>query len=213
MQGKTLAIGLLAALIVAIAGVFLLGLTGGSRHVPKAPPGVAFATGGGPPSGVQSAASGGAVKETIRDRAIRDDVRRRILAAWADGDAGELAAAGRSGKIPPMPTTPEGAIDPKYIQDVVRSDYFPMAAKCYEELLTRHPDAGGTVTLDFKILGDESVGGVVDELEVHAADSVADERLTTCIRESMLSLAFRPPPDDGWVTITYPIVFAPDEPH
>jgi hypothetical protein len=155
---------------------------------------------------------GGPLERTVNDRRIRDELRRRILAGWAQGE-GESAEAARQGRFEPMPPGPNGEyVDPAYIQDVIRSDMFPMARGCYEELLKRQPDAGGKVEMFFKIVGDEKVGGIVDEVDIDAGapTAIRDDRMNTCIRESLMSLAFRPPPGSGVVTIGYPIVFSPE---
>src|SRR5262245_919379 len=87
-----------------------------------------------------AAYDGSALAHTIADRKIRDDLRRRILAAWAaEGAAAESAAPQPMAPMPPMPTRADGTIDPAYIQQVIRQDMFPMAKQCYEELLTRRP--------------------------------------------------------------------------
>jgi hypothetical protein len=105
-------------------------------------------------------------------------------------------------------------MDPKYIQGVVRADLFPMAVKCYEELLSRKKDAdaAGRVVIRFTIAGDAKIGGFVENAEVEVDGGLADDRLVTCMRESFMSLAFRPPAGGGVVTVSYPIELSPDEP-
>ena len=100
-------------------------------------------------------------------------------------------------------------MDPSYLQSVIREDFVPMAKKCYEELLTRQPDAGGRIMMTFKIVGDDKLGGIVEDAAVEADGGVADEKMSTCVRESLSTLAFRPPADDDVVTIVYPVVFNP----
>jgi hypothetical protein len=59
---------------------------------------------------------------------------------------------------------------------------------------------------------DDDLGGIVDDIEINpdggTPDAIRDERMTTCMRESLSSLAFRPPPNDGWVTIVHPLLFS-----
>lgn len=147
----------------------------------------------------------------LHDRSARDELRRKILAAWASEGATAPAAPG---KREPMPQRADGALDPAYIQSVVRAELIPLAGKCYEELLVRAPKAGGRLVLSYTILGGAELGGVVDDVEVETAPDggLADDRLTTCMRESMASVAFRPPPGDGHVTVSYPIELWPDDP-
>jgi hypothetical protein len=65
--------------------------------------------------------------------------------------------------------------------------------------------------LDFVIVGDAKVGGIVDQAAVDEKSDIADPEFVTCVRESMLSMVFAPPANDGWVTVVYPILFAPDD--
>ncbi len=220
MKGKHLAIGLLVALFAFVGLVFWLGLSGGDRPEGTGRRGANEPTSASPASaghtsvepGSTTAHDGGAITQTIADRRVRDELRRRILAGWAQGE-GETAAAARSGKIPPMPMSPDGGVDPDYIRSVIRNEMFPMVTKCYEDLLSRKPDAGGRIEMAFKIVGDDELGGIIDEAEIDggAAGAFADEKMETCMRESLLSLSFRPPPNDGWVTIVYPIELAPGD--
>jgi hypothetical protein len=157
---------------------------------------------------------GGRLERTLVDRRVRDELRRRILAGWAAGE-GQVAEAAQQGHFEPMPPGPNGEyVDPAYIQEVIRSEMIPMARACFEELLTRQPDAGGSVEMFFKIVGDEKIGGIVDEVDLDAGapTAIRDETMNTCIRESLTSLAFRPPPGRGVLTIGYPLIFSADGP-
>jgi hypothetical protein len=214
VKGKHLAIGILVTLAVALGFVFWLGLTGGGRESESGRALSASAeqarAQASPPASV-TCYDGGTIGQTIADRRVRDELRRRILAGWAQGE-GEVAAAARQGRLPSsMPMGADGQIDPKYIQSVIRGDMLPMAEKCYEELLSRKPDAGGRMEMVFKIVGDEQVGGIIEEAEIDGgvAGAFDDPAMETCIRESLLSLAFPPPPKNGWVTVVYPLGLAP----
>jgi hypothetical protein len=213
-SGRVIVVALLTAIVVTFGAIAYIGLTGGGTAgtaTGDAAAGALTATPGRPgtPATTGTTASGEApVAKTVNDRAARDAIRRRILEAWARGDD-ETAAAARTGRIPPMPEKADGGVDPNYIREVVRSDLFPMVRGCYEEMLTRK-DAGGTLVMSFKIVGDENIGGIVEEADVENEGGLDDEKLTTCIRESTMSLAFRPPPRGGWVTVKYPMILSPD---
>jgi hypothetical protein len=180
---------------------------------PSASPGAGGSSAASSPS---SRYDGGRIERTIADRAVRDELRRRILERWALG-SGETDEADAAPQAPqaqvPMPTLPSGEVDPEYIRSVIREDMFPMARACYEELLSRHPDAGGRVEMFFKIAADEHLGGVIDDVSIDAGkpDAIRDDAMNTCVRESLLTLAFRPPPKGGSVTVGYPILFSPRE--
>ena len=150
---------------------------------------------------------------TLRDRAVRDDLRQRILDAWrgvrpeespAVADAGAPAAVA-------MPVLDGGTVDPAYLRARITEDFLPLAQSCYEQLLTRQPTAGGRAVTEFVIVGDERLGGVVDDVNVESGDGgLAEAGFATCLRESMYSLAFRPPPGRGSLRVRYPLTFSSD---
>jgi hypothetical protein len=222
IKGKTFLLGMFVTLTIVIGLVFWVGMSGGSKHVPLSKPGVGFTaddTGTGHAAkaddpAVAAFADGGAIEKTISDRRVRDELRKRILAGWAAQGEPEVAAAAKQGKFVPAPTGDGGGrMDPKYIQEVIRGEFLPMAKKCYEELLTRK-DAGGRFEMSFTIVADEKLGGLVEDVDAdHGDGGLADDKMTTCMRESMSSIAFRPPAHGGTVTVVYPILFSPgDEP-
>lgn len=160
---------------------------------------------------------------TVRDRTVRDEVRRQIFRAWSRASA----AAPPSADLPPpdplrapMPTLDGGAVDPDYLRARIREDFAPMAAQCYDQWAARAPGApAGRVVADFVILGDERVGGVVDEVTLESGDRDAgpdagvlgDGEFQTCLRESMMAMAFRPPPGRGRLRVRYPFRFQPGD--
>jgi hypothetical protein len=227
VKGKTLILGVLGALVVVVGLLFWAGMTGGSTHVPLSAPGVGFTvddTGAATPSasatgtGAAAGWDGAALAQTVHDPKVRDELRKRILAGWAAEGEPEVAAAAKQGRFLPAPTGPDGGrMDPKYIQEVVRGEFFPMAEKCYEELLTRKKGGGGwppkgRIEMSFTIVADEKLGGILEDVEAdHGDGGLADAKMTTCMRESMSTLAFRPPAHGGYVTVVYPFDFAPDD--
>jgi hypothetical protein len=100
----------------------------------------------------------------------------------------------------------------KSIQDRMREDLIPMAEGCYKNLLAKHPDAGGKVVMEFEILHDEKLGGVVNEPELGDGGTLNDREFSTCVRESLSAVYFDAPPGKGKITVKYPITLSPDEP-
>ena len=220
VSGKQLIAFLLLSLVVVVGLLFWAGMTGGSTHVPISKAGVGFVKddAGGTADAAKSSATGagwdgGAIAETLRDRKVRDQLRQRILAGWAAGDEPEVAAAAKQGRFIPAPAGADGGrMDPKYIQEVVRGEFMPMAKTCYEELLTRKKTAKGRFEMSFTIVADDKLGAIVEDVEADHGDSgVGDERMTTCMRESLSTLSFRPPAHGGYVTVVYPIEFSPGD--
>ncbi len=158
----------------------------------------------------------GVLRETVHDARVREEMRRKIFEAWASDDTAEKEARAASPAHVPMPELSDGGVDPAYVRERVREDFFPMARECYGAFLDQRHDAGrtdvnGSIVMKFTIVGDEKVGGVVEEASLGDAGTLTDETLATCFRESMMSMAFRPPPRRGQVTVEYPIAFADDD--
>jgi hypothetical protein len=160
---------------------------------------------------------------TVRDRARRDEVRRQIFLAWSHAASATQTHAEAPAADPlraPMPTLDGGSVDPDYLRARIREDFLPMAAQCYDQWTARAPGAAaGRVVADFVILGDEHVGGVVDEVTLESPERDAgpdaavlgDGDFQTCLRESMLAMAFQAPPGRGRLRVRYPFRFAPGD--
>lgn len=112
--------------------------------------------------------------------------------------------------VPSASPTPEESARRDYIRNVMREQYFPVARDCYEELLARQPTAGGRVTLEFAIVGDGDAG-VVDRVELRDDTTIDDPEFVLCMRESMYTAVFEPPPPGtSETTVVYPVVLAPN---
>lgn len=218
IRGRTLASAFLAVLLGLVGVVFWIGLTGESKHAPRSAPEIAFTT--RPTESparigsyvVHAGADAGALDHTVHDKKLREELRERLLEAWSRGE-GAAATAAREGRFLPMPESDGGGrVDPAYIQGVMRGEYMPMATGCYEELLSRRKSASGTILAKFSIVGDEKIGGIIDDVTIETEGGLEDEMLVTCLRESLLGVAFRPPHGRGIVTVHYPIMMSPDEP-
>jgi hypothetical protein len=214
VSGKRVLLVFFALLFLAIGLIFWMGATGGgtaNRPPGMSPTGTASTASTGPGSSGVPSTSASAAAHHLRDKKVRDELRQRILAAWAaDGEDEETRTAAKAGRFVPRPNADGRGIDPKYIQEAVREDLFPMARQCYEDLLARKPDAGGSLEMEFTIAGDDKIGGIVEEANVAKTSTLEDERLETCVRESLMTVSFPPPAHDGVVTVVYPLVFGPD---
>lgn len=140
------------------------------------------------------------------DRVARDLARKRIYRAlgrpFPDSGASPQTHARASG-----PT-----LDKDYIQERIHEDFYPLAGTCYEAALELDPKLAGRLVLSFVIVGDESVGGIVESVEIDPSTTIAGDELLYCMRESLLSLVFEPPKGGGSVTVTYPFELSPDDP-
>lgn len=145
------------------------------------------------------------------DRARADAIREKLreLSPILPG-AASAAPKNTAGTIPEMPHG-EGANDPAlhdYIHQKIKDDYLPLAKSCYENALAKTPDLGGRLVMKFKIVGDKRVGGVVDSAEVEPDNTIQDDAFLQCVKESMMAVSFDAPPNDGSVTVKYPLIFS-----
>jgi len=98
----------------------------------------------------------------------------------------------------------------KYLDSTVQSQFMPMTTGCYNDLLSRRPGVSASMLLDVTIVGDQSVGGVVDSVTLDPGSAPQDDTFITCIRESMYGVVFKAPPaGQEKVTFTMPIDFSP----
>ncbi len=154
------------------------------------------------------------------DRGRSDKLRARIRALLAEAGPARVRASVDTGSaavrqpVPEMPGGGEGnqahGAQGEYIRSVVREDFFPLARQCYAEASGKHPGLSGTLVLDFRIVGDPSVGGVVDRASVADTSDLQDDEFAECMTQSMMSVSFRAPPGGGEVSVRYPIVFSPE---
>jgi hypothetical protein len=98
----------------------------------------------------------------------------------------------------------------KYVDKLVKEQFFPVAKSCYEELLSRDPVAAGTLVLNVTVVGDSRVGGVVNDVEIDASSTLVDREFRLCMRESMFGTFFDAPPEgEREFTFTYPLDLSP----
>lgn len=148
---------------------------------------------------------------SVRDPAVRERIRAAIVRAWRAGALGAEPAA--HAPIPPR----AGSLPAEFIRGRIREDFVPMAGECYASLLRRRPGVGGRVVMEFEIVADANHGGLVEDARFVAGDGgVADAGLEeaeflTCMRESMMTVAFLRPEGEGRVTVRYPFRLSPDD--
>ena len=99
-------------------------------------------------------------------------------------------------------TTMSGHIPPEVIQRIVRQNFGRFRA-CYESGLRSDPSLAGHVSVRFVIGRDGSTMGVAN-----GGSDLPDGGVVSCVVRAFGGLSF-PAPDDGIVTVVYPIVFAP----
>lgn len=147
---------------------------------------------------------------SVRDRAVRAQIRAAIVRAWSAGGTG--AEPGVNAPIPPR----TGTLSADFIRGRIREDFVPMAGECYESLLRRRPGVGGRVVMEFEIVADANHGGLVEDARMVPHDGgvpdagLEEAEFLTCMRESMMTVAFLRPEGDGRMTVRYPFRLRPD---
>lgn len=103
-------------------------------------------------------------------------------------------------EVSAWPLTPEGVKGA--ILEVV-----PHVKGCYEDGLDEVPDLGGALTVSFTVVDHDGVGRIDTVDLVH--NELRDGPVEDCVLAAMRALQFDAP-EDGQMTITYPLVFAPE---
>jgi hypothetical protein len=99
-----------------------------------------------------------------------------------------------------------------YLRERVKSDLVPAVLDCYTSALAIDPKLAGKVALQFAVIGDPEIGGVVEYAEILEAEStLVSPFLSECVRESTLAMTFDAPPEGGRFELNYPIEFSADD--
>jgi len=125
-----------------------------------------------------------------------------------DGGFGRGVGRGGQGHVTRAPklgigaTQVSGRLPPEVVQRIVRQNYgrFRM---CYENGLNRNPNLTGRVTARF-VIGRE---GSVTNAQNGGSD-LPDSAVVSCVVSAFYGLSF-PTPENGIVTVSYPIMFSP----
>lgn len=159
-----------------------------------------------------------AVEARSKTPKAHDEARRRQLDEKRRQIRAALAA--RKHETPQSETTtglraPQGELGKEHIQEVFR-ELVPVIRDCYNSELVEDENFSAHIVTKFTILGDEDVGGLVDEVSFDEEESVfssedtaAKTRFTECITQSMYVMEFDPPEGGGMVEVSYPVTFAP----
>lgn len=154
--------------------------------------------------------------------AAREHAAERDRAASGDGTGStgerpEPAATGAEEPPPRRDSEPHGGglVDRtgtrEYLVDVMNEDLMPLADECIE--LARHgePELAGMLVLDFEIITDEEIGGVVESVAPGQDNEVPNLELMECMRESILATTLPPPDRGGRDAISISLRLSPDQ--
>ncbi len=122
------------------------------------------------------------------------------------GHAGGVLGSGHGVKSPRMRPDGEtkvgGRLPPEVIQRVVRQN-FGRFRMCYQNGLQGNPNLQGRVSVRFVIGTDGAVGSAAN-----GGSDLPDSAVVSCVVHAFYGVSF-PQPEDGIVTVTYPIMFTP----
>jgi hypothetical protein len=99
-------------------------------------------------------------------------------------------------------TIASGHLPPEVIQRIVRQNYGRFRG-CYESGLGANPNLSGRVTARFIIDRDGAVSNAAN-----GGSDLPDSKVVSCVLSQFYGISF-PPPENGIVTVSYPIMFTP----
>ena len=106
-------------------------------------------------------------------------------------------------EVIPGQATVRGALDKEIIRRVVRR-HINEVKYCYEQELTRRPELGGRITVQFTI----AASGQVMATQLQSS-TVGNERVENCTVQAVRRWEFPKPLGGGIATVSYPFVLAP----
>ncbi len=95
----------------------------------------------------------------------------------------------------------EGRLPPEVIQRIVRAN-FGRYRSCYQSALKTNPNLQGRVSVRFIIGRNGSVNSA------SGSGDLPNQGVISCVTQAFYGLSF-PAPDNGIVTVSYPIMFTP----
>jgi RNA polymerase sigma-70 factor (ECF subfamily) len=106
---------------------------------------------------------------------------------------------------------PPPELDAEYIRGQIIK-LIPLIKECYENTLRGQPRTRGKLMVNFTIVAEPDIGGLVTDSTIDPTEStIADADLRECVQETMYGAQFPAPKDGGELHVTYPFVFATEE--
>lgn len=145
-----------------------------------------------------------------RNRMARDLKREQI---WSALDRAHDLQPAAPGSAAPVEQDAERLpqLDPQYIRTAITEQLLPIVRECYDSALEDDPKLEGKLEVEFTIIGAEDIGSVVEDATIVETSTLDSEFVRECVRESLMTVTFEPPPDGGRLVVSFPVRFAPDE--
>lgn len=107
------------------------------------------------------------------------------------------------------PATPPPVLDEEYIRGQMQA-LIPLIKECYENALRDQPKLGGRLVVNFTIVAEPDIGGLVADSTIDGKTSTIDDAaMRECVQETMYGAQFPAPQDGGELHVTYPFIFTP----
>jgi hypothetical protein len=145
-------------------------------------------------------------------RRIRQQLSERPRPRPNEGDrarAPEARAASDGSDRPYLAPEQLPEFERAYIHDVMADQLVPAALDCHIQMLREDPEYRGRIVLNFTIIADEEIGGVVDEVVLGDETDVDDAQFLECMQSAMYETLFPPPEAGGEIRVSYPLDFEP----
>ena len=121
------------------------------------------------------------IEQPKRAPALTPEAHRALVASIRGRLGGGSSPAGEPLR---MTETPAGSLDPTYIREAMH-EIRPLLRGCYDRALALDPRLSGKLVVQFTIIGDEELGGVVAVSEiVEDQTNRPSPSLVECIRET-----------------------------
>lgn len=141
-------------------------------------------------------------------RARLAEILRRLQQATPEATgsqgAGATGGAGEQKKTRPLTA--------RYLKSAIK-EIVPLFKECYENALKNDPKLSGKLVVQFEIVGDPEVGGLVAHSKIDPKRStIKAAGLNECVRESVYALELDAPEEGGKTQVSYPLRFSPKKP-
>lgn len=159
----------------------------------------------------ETARSAPASAEREASDRMRAEIQRSLARRASSPESGSSAPVGPR-QDRPIEASELSEHNRAYLRDRVQKDLLPPVLDCYTAALKIDPTLGGKLALQFAVIGDPEIGGVVEYAEILEAEStLISPFMSECVRESTLAMTFDAPPEGGRFELHYPLEFEPDE--
>lgn len=161
-----------------------------------------------------------AAERAVMQRRINEQLARRAAARAEARDSVEAPNEAKAGRArageavedeAPAGQMVDRSGNREYLVKVMNEELIPLADECYAMAREKNPELGGMMAVDVELVGDEDVGGVVEEVKTSQVNEINDAGLLECVRESLMAVTLPPPAEGGRDGFMLSMRFAPDE--